>query len=351
MKSHAEHELSTRKPFARKREEKRTAFTLLQILVVAAIIVLLAGITFGAMQRSRRSAQRATCDMHLKAIALALDAFRQEYGAYPTSLSELVDKKYITDANLLRCPLDPRADGSYEEYYIYRGARPAKDDKRDQSALPLIVCPFHEEDGNVGVQAFRGNTQQFATQPATLAESTGATVLRPGKAPVSARDGMSLHGGDRVQTSGGGSAKIVFTDGSYATLSSDADVTVLESFVAGHNNAPLYTVLRQQLGEVFYRVNHGSKFDVVTPTATAGALGTEFRIKHDHDAWYLRVEESKVLCNTPTGSKIYTAQTSLANQDSGWNLIGTDSSSGSDDDGHHHDEDDDDDDGGHHGSH
>jgi type II secretory pathway pseudopilin PulG len=320
-----------------KTRNRRRAFTLLQVLLVVAIITLLAGLTFGVFQSGRRNAQGLSCDARLKSLALALDAFRQEHGAYPPSLSELITKKYITDASLLHCPLDPRPTGSYEEYYIFRNARPNKDDPRDPSTLPLIICPFHEADGQVGHQVFRGSTQQFTTRPATLSEASSVTVERPGQQPISGRAGMALRGGDRVRTAAGGAARILFADSSYVTLTPNADVTVLQSFLDGHSSKPLYTIVKQQLGEVFFRVNHGSKFDVATPTATAGALGTKFRIKRVAEKWYLRVEESRVLCNTATGSEIYTPDTSKAALN-GWNLMGSDATSPGDDDdsdGHH----------------
>jgi type II secretory pathway pseudopilin PulG len=304
---------------------RKRAFTLLQLITVTAIIALLAAISFGYLSRTRRVAQRSSCDIHLKALSLALDAYRQERGAYPTALSQLQSAKYITDPAVLHCSLDPRPGGSYEEYYLYRSTRPAAGDTRRIDALPLVVCPFHEEDGDAGNQAFARSTQQFKTQPASVAATSGATVERPGKLPIAARSGMALRGGDRIRTDSGGSAQIAFADGSLATLSGSADVTVLQTFLDGNSNgnAPLYTLLRQRLGDVLYKVHHGSKFDVATPTATAGALGTEFRIKRSDSKWYLSVIESRVLCTSPTINTVYTPP--AAGSSATWNLIGTES--------------------------
>jgi type II secretory pathway pseudopilin PulG len=320
----------------------RRAFTLVQIIVVIAIIGLLASILLGVIGRGHRAALRSTCDVHLKAIVMALDAYRQETGNYPTSLSQLIAAKYITDTSMLHCPRDPKLDGTYDEFYMFRGARPNPKDTRDANALPLVVCPFHEEDSGTGVQGFRTGTKQFAASPATVNSTAGATIYRPGKDPEPARAGMTLRGGDRVVTEGGGETEVKFADGSLATLQPDADMTVIQSFIDGNSGAPLYTVVRQHLGEIFYHVNHGSKFDVATPTATAGALGTKFYVKRDGENWYLKVVESKVLCAAPAGSKIYEAPVGLApSSASGWNLIDTetsvrrsddDSGGGSDDD-------------------
>jgi hypothetical protein len=89
---------------------------------------------------------------------------------------------------------------------------------------------------------------------------------------------MELRGADIVRTGSSGMAIIQFADGSTASLRSGAEVSLLQSFVAGRVQAPLYTIVRQIAGTVSYQIHTGSKFDVATPTATAGALGTHFDI-------------------------------------------------------------------------
>ena len=140
---------------------------------------------------------RSTCDVHLKAIVMALDAYRQEKGGYPTALSQLVKAGYINDASMLHCPRDPQPDGTYDDFYLFRAARQAVGDTREQSTLPLVVCPLHEEDSGIGVQAFRTGTKQFTASPATIESTSGASVVRPGKEAEPARAGMTLRGGDR----------------------------------------------------------------------------------------------------------------------------------------------------------
>jgi prepilin-type N-terminal cleavage/methylation domain-containing protein len=286
---------------ARSAPGTRRGFTLIQLLAVTAIIGVLAAITIGAFGSSRLQAQRAQCDVNLKAITMALDAFRQEQGHFPLHLSELVDKKYLTNATMLRCPTDPRADGSYDEYYVMRASR-------SNGELPILVCPLCSGDSQRGMQAFKGRyTKQFATRPAEFIAVSSATVERPGKNPISARNGMQLRGGDIIRTTGGGSATVRFADGSTSTLDSDSEITLLQSFIAGNSHAPLYTLVRQKAGHVVYQVTHGSKFDVATPTATAGALGTAFEIKQaGADVWMLKVNESRVMVGGRDGSAVVT---------------------------------------------
>ncbi|HEX8236635.1 MAG TPA: FecR domain-containing protein [Abditibacteriaceae bacterium] len=270
-------------------------FTLIQILVVLGIVAVLAAMLVGNFSRGREGARRAQCDVHLKAVVLALDAYRQENGRFPSELASLRQAHYLEDDDALHCPSDPKtARDSYAEFYAIRAPR-------DNSELPIVVCPFHEEAGRHGVQAFKGRyTAQFATSPATLEAANAATVQHPKEdSAISATAGMTLRGGDRIRTTGGGGAKIRFADGTTATLRGGSDVTVLQSFVQGRMQAPLYTLVRQSIGDVVYEINHGSKFDVVTPTATAGAHGTAFRIVVSSDGTTrLWVNEGKVSLTT-----------------------------------------------------
>jgi competence protein ComGC len=258
---------------ARSVRRRAGGFTLVQILVVITLISVLAALMMGVVGRGREEARRAQCDTRLKAIALALDAFRQENGHYPTKLAALVEDKYLQGAEALRCPDEVRADGSYEEYYIPR----APHEPPQMGEVPMLVCPLHEEH-NHGMQAYRGRyTKQFSTTPARLAQASGVDIERPdGKGRISATQGMALRGGDKLFV--GGMAKIEFADGSTCDLQSGSEITVLQSFVEGAGASPLYSIVRQTLGKARYNVHHGSKFDVVTPTATAGVRGTIFTV-------------------------------------------------------------------------
>jgi hypothetical protein len=128
------------------------------------------------------------------------------------------------------------------------------------------------------MQAYQGRfTKQFNTAPARLVQGNDVSIERPkSNGRIAATQGMVLHGGDRLFV--GGRAKIEFADGSTCELESGSEMTVLQSFVEGAGAAPLYSIVRQTLGRARYNVHHGSKFDVVTPTATAGVRGTVFTI-------------------------------------------------------------------------
>lgn len=248
-------------------------FTLIQLLLVVALLGVLSALLFPVLGQARAGADRQKCDAKLKSIVLALDAFKQERGHYPVSLDELRSDGFLSDADALRCPRDPRQDGSYHDFYVVRAPI-------DVADSPIVCCPFHEKTGSGGNQARMGRfTTQFATRPATLTGANAVQVLRPGtETPLTGYAGMQLRGGDKITTDASGTALITFTDGSSARLSGGASITVLQSFIDSHAAVPLYTIVRQFAGEALYTVHHGSRFDVATPVATAGARGTQFRI-------------------------------------------------------------------------
>lgn len=288
---------------------KRRAFTLLQIVVVVSVVAILSAILMPAFTRSRAAARRAQCDSRLKTITLALDAFRAEHDKYPLSLEELETEGYIKDTEVMSCPDDPRpkAEQGYKDYYVVRAAR-------DEANLPIVVCPFHEEYG-YGAQGYKGQfTTQHSTKPARIVNARNTTVQRPGKSAIAAAAGMALQGGDRIVVGSGlftggllgtglldsGEAILEFADGTRATLRGGTDLMILQSFTMG-GNGPLYTLVKQRTGKATYEINHGSRFDVGTPTATAGARGTKFTVTIAEDGGTeLYVTEGKVLFSTQT---------------------------------------------------
>ncbi len=240
-------------------------------MIVVSIIGLMSAVLMPVFTRSRAQARRMQCDVKLKALALAIDAFKQENGVYPVALSDLVTKGYLNSSDSLRCPADPRFNGSYADFYTLRAPN-------DSGELPVITCPFHEELGHGGQARLGRFTTQFATRPAVLTAGNSVSVQSPGKTALAGFAGKALHGGDRITTGGSGTATLTFADGTTAQLGANADITVLQSFLDGQTYGALYTIVRQTAGLATYTVHHGSRFDVTTPAATAGARGTKFQV-------------------------------------------------------------------------
>ncbi len=64
-------------------KRRRDAFTLIEMLVVIAVIAILAGIAFKMMQIAKRNADRAATIAKLEKVSHALNEYKAEYGLYP----------------------------------------------------------------------------------------------------------------------------------------------------------------------------------------------------------------------------------------------------------------------------
>lgn len=83
------HSPATRRP--------RKAFTLVELLIVIAIIGLLAAILFPAFRRAQESGAQANCASNLQQIYQAVELYRQDEKYYPGSLGTLLATDYALE--------------------------------------------------------------------------------------------------------------------------------------------------------------------------------------------------------------------------------------------------------------
>ena len=84
----------------------RRAFTLLEILIVVAIIGILAALIFPTFSRARENARRTSCTAQLKQLGLAFAMYQQDENTLPSHLSAL-PPTYRGNQLLFVCPSDP----------------------------------------------------------------------------------------------------------------------------------------------------------------------------------------------------------------------------------------------------
>jgi prepilin-type N-terminal cleavage/methylation domain-containing protein/prepilin-type processing-associated H-X9-DG protein len=89
---------------ALRRPRHPTGFTLLELLVVLAIIGVLLALLLPAVQRARESANRAGCGNHLRQLGQALLHHESHTGSFPGGEWPLVVPDYLGDGGTLEAP-------------------------------------------------------------------------------------------------------------------------------------------------------------------------------------------------------------------------------------------------------
>ena len=92
----------------------RSAFTLLEILLVISLLALLASIAVTTHRNSNRKAREVVLRHNLMNMRETLDQYNNDKGRYPESLSILVDEGYLR-----QIPLDPvtKSNNTWEEVF------------------------------------------------------------------------------------------------------------------------------------------------------------------------------------------------------------------------------------------
>ena len=121
---------------------RRAAFTLLEVLVVVAILVILAGIGVVATTRYLEDAKKSKAQMQCVALAQACEAYKLNPGSngeYPTNLTELVNPPFGSSflkngMNDLNSPWTVNGQAMQFQYQIMQ----SQSDQTQSSGFPYV---------------------------------------------------------------------------------------------------------------------------------------------------------------------------------------------------------------------
>jgi len=114
-------------------------FTLIELMIVVAIIAILAGILIPNFVNARAQAQTAACESNLRSIATALELYYADNQSYPEASQAAVQPSLLTANSvtyLNNTPKDPSATSPLATYVLTTTAATA-----GTPAGYTIVCP------------------------------------------------------------------------------------------------------------------------------------------------------------------------------------------------------------------
>jgi prepilin-type N-terminal cleavage/methylation domain-containing protein/prepilin-type processing-associated H-X9-DG protein len=128
---------------ARSRRSQR-GFTLMEMLVVIAVLAVMVALLFPAIQRVREAANRTTCANNLKQCGVAFLAHQDKHGVLPDAGASWVDGRSISASGVPEVTPKQNWGCWYQilPYLGYPNEWSAKDDKISAGAVvPIYFCP------------------------------------------------------------------------------------------------------------------------------------------------------------------------------------------------------------------
>ncbi len=129
----------------------RRGVTLVELLVVAAILAIMFGTLMPALQMFRESARRSSCGNNMRQLALAMATYadiRKEFPGWRNSVEAYSTKRAESDvkeaAVSWTVPILPHMEGNeiYDWYTGYSGDSDT-DNKASESKIRTFLCPSH----------------------------------------------------------------------------------------------------------------------------------------------------------------------------------------------------------------
>jgi prepilin-type N-terminal cleavage/methylation domain-containing protein len=153
-------------------ESRRTAgFTLVELLVVVAIIAVLVGLLLPAVQAARESARRGQCGNNLKQLAIAVEAHKSLIGHFPTGGWDGSSSPVAGGGNDWRQP-----GGWCYTLLPFMELQVIYDSINTTTPVPVFACPSRRGSsvgpGSVVMTDYAGNRGAWASSPTSLTSTT-----------------------------------------------------------------------------------------------------------------------------------------------------------------------------------
>ncbi|MDD5634213.1 MAG: prepilin-type N-terminal cleavage/methylation domain-containing protein [Candidatus Omnitrophica bacterium] len=115
---------------------RQKGFTISELLLVLAIVVLVAVLLMPVIRCSRRNMEKVVCTNNLQQVGLALYIYAREHeGKFPPSLNTLYQEHYLSDERFMDCPGTKEIGTKENPDYAYTAGLSVSDD----SAEPLVA--------------------------------------------------------------------------------------------------------------------------------------------------------------------------------------------------------------------
>jgi prepilin-type N-terminal cleavage/methylation domain-containing protein len=122
-------------------KSEQLGFTLIEMMIVVAIIAILVSILVPNFVRARAQAQTSACESNLKEIATAIELFQTDNDRYPSGGTVNSDNDEL-EPYLKQTPVDPVAGpGAYYTFTVT--------DPDTATAAYTIVCPGTHDPGTL----------------------------------------------------------------------------------------------------------------------------------------------------------------------------------------------------------
>lgn len=159
----------------------RKAFTLVELLVVIAVIGVLVALLLPAVQAAREAARRATCQSHVKQLALAVHSYHGAHGEIPSLYTNGANAKFALafglETHSWRTIILPHIEQTalHKSFDFAEQATHARNQSVIKQPITLFSCPSTPRSSPLARGLWRGRSQFDETLAAATTDYNGSS--------------------------------------------------------------------------------------------------------------------------------------------------------------------------------